>query len=107
MKSILSIGEQVKESLLSLPEWHNLEDFVQEFHSLWLSLGQKVQQHLVQEKIEEIEAQYQGARTKREKRYYTPLGEMVLKRRVYLTEKGLDIKADEELELPSGKGLSV
>jgi hypothetical protein len=106
MKSVLSIGEHIEQSLLSLPEWNSLEDFVQEFHALWLSLGQKVQQHLLQEKIEEIEARYQGARTKREKRYYTPLGEMVLKRRVYLTEKGLDIKVDEELELPSVKWLS-
>jgi hypothetical protein len=106
MNSVLSIGEQVKESLLSLPEWNNLEDFVKEFQEMWLSLGQKVQQHLVQEKIEEIEAQYQGARTKREKRYYTPFGEMVLKRRVYPTEKGLSIKADEELELPDQKWLS-
>ena len=106
MKSVLSIGEHIEQSLLSLPEWNNLEDFVKEFQEMWLSLGQKVQQNLVQEKIEQVEARYQGARTKREKRYYTPFGEMVVKRRVYITEKGLSIKADEELQLPSWKWLS-
>jgi hypothetical protein len=106
MKSVLSIGEHIEQSLLSLPEWNNLEDFVKEFQEMWLSLGQKVQQNLVQEKIEQVEARYQVARTKREKRYYTPFGEMVVKRRVYITEKGLSIKADEELQLPSWKWLS-
>lgn len=108
MNTIKFLGEQVIAKLSSLPDWDNLEDFVQEFQSMWLELGQTVQQNLVQQKIEAREAQYpqeQGARTKRKKRYYTPLGEMVLKRRVYLTETGLKIKVDEDLGLPSRKWL--
>ena len=68
-------------------------------------LGQALQQQLVQEKIEEIETQYQGARTKRKKRYYTLLGEMVLKRRVYPEEDGYQVKVDLELGLPKEKWL--
>ena len=105
MNNSKSLGEKVTAKLSSLPDWDNLEDFVQEFQTMWLELGQTVQQNLVQQKIEEKEAQYQGARTKREKRYYTPLGEMVIKRRVYLTEKGWEIKVDEELGLPKDKWL--
>ncbi len=108
MNTIKFLGEQVVAKLSSLPDWDNLEDFVQEFQTMWLELGQTVQQNLVQQKIEAKEAQYpqeQGARTKRKKRYYTPLGEMVLKRRVYLTETGLKIKVDEDLGLPSRKWL--
>lgn len=108
MNTIKFLGEQVIAKLSSLPDWDNLEDFVQEFQSMWLELGQTVQQNLVQQKIEAREAQYpqeQRARTKRKKRYYTPLGEMVLKRRVYLTETGLKIKVDEDLGLPSRKWL--
>lgn len=108
MNTIKFLGEQVIAKLSSLPDWDNLEDFVQEFQTMWLELGQTVQQNLVQQKIEAKEAQYsqeQGARTKRKKRYYTPLGEMVLKRRVYLTETGLKIKVDKDLGLPSRKWL--
>jgi len=99
------IGQQINEALSSLSDWDNLSDFIPQFHLVWLELGQKVQQTLVQQKIEETEAKYQGARTKREKRYYTPLGEMKVKRRVYLTEKGLEIKVDQELGLPEEKWL--
>jgi len=78
-----SIGEQVAQVLSTLPEWNCLEEFVTSFQVRWLQLGQSLQQQLVQQKIEETEAQYRGARTKRKKRYYTPLGEMVVWRRVY------------------------
>ena len=97
----------VNETLHSLPEWNNLSEFVEEFHKLWLKLGNFVQQKLVQAKIDQIEAQYQSPRTKREKRYYTPLGEMVVKRRAYVTPDGLKIKVDQELGLPKNKWLSV
>ena len=79
-----AIGEQVAQVLSTLPEWNCLEEFVTSFQARWLQLGQTLQQQLVQQKIEETEAQYRGARTKRKKRYYTPLGEMVVWRRVYL-----------------------
>lgn len=103
-KLILS---QVNQMLSSLPNWNNLEDFVGEFYALWLKLGNFVQQQLVQAQIDQIEAQYSSPRTKREKRYYTPLGEMVVKRRAYVTPDGLTIKVDEKLGLPKDKWLSI
>ncbi len=78
-----------------------------EFHFSWLKLGNFVQQQLVQARIEETETQYPSPRTKREKRYYTPLGEMVVKRRAYMTSDGLKVKVDEELGLPKDKWLSL
>lgn len=63
-----SIGEQVAQALSTLPEWNCLEEFVTSFQVLWLKLGQTLQQQLVQQKIEETEAHYQGAKTKRRKR---------------------------------------
>jgi len=101
-----AIGEQVAQTLSTLPEWENLEEFVTSFQTSWLKLGQILQQQLVQEKIEEIETQYLRARTKRKKRYYTPLGEMVLWRRVYQQADGYQIKVDLELGLPSYKWLA-
>ena len=68
-KLILS---QVDQTLSSLPDWNNLENFVSKFHDIWLKLGKRVQQELVQAKINEKETKYQSPRTRREKRYYTP-----------------------------------
>ena len=92
-KLILS---QVNQTLCSLPDWNNLEDFAGQFYDIWLKLGNCVQQQLVQAQIDQIETQYPSPRTKREKRYYTPLGEMVVKRRAYVTPNGLIVKVDEE-----------
>jgi Uncharacterised protein family (UPF0236) len=103
-KLILS---QVNQALCSLPDWNNLEDFVGEFYEMWLKLGNCVQQQLVQAQIDLLEAQYPSARTKRKKRYYTPLGEMVVKRRAYVTPNGLIVKVDEKLGLPKDKWLSI
>jgi hypothetical protein len=101
----MNINEQINDFLSSVPEITNLDQFTSEFHLMWLELGRNIQQTLVQQKIEEAETEYAGARTKREKRYYTPLGEMKLKRRVYPTELGLEIKVDQVLGLPSQKWL--
>ena len=100
-----SIGEKVAQAVSTLPEWKNLEEFVASFSVGWRQLGQTLQQQLVQEKIEDTEAQYLGTRTKRRKRYYTPLGEMVVWRRVYPSPDGYQVKADLELGLPSCKWL--
>jgi hypothetical protein len=101
----MNINEQINEFLLSVPEITDLNQFTSQFQLIWLELGRNIQQTLVQQKIEEAEAHYTGARTKREKRYYTPLGEMRLKRRVYPTELGLEIKVDKKLGLPPEKWL--
>lgn len=107
MNNLKSILSQVNETLHSLPDWNNLSDFVSEFHHSWLKLGNEVQQKLVQAKIDQIETQYQSPRTQREKRYYTPLGQMVVKRRAYVTPNGLQIKVDEKLGLPKDKWLPM
>lgn len=100
------IFSQIEENLKLLPDCHNLQDFIPEFYQFWQSLGQLIQQQLVQSKIEEIEAKYLGAKKKKKKRYYTPLGEMVIQRRAYPTTNGLEFKVDRELKLPSDKWLS-
>lgn len=107
MNNFQSILSQVNETLHSLPDWNNLEKFVGEFHNSWFKLGNFVQQKLVQARIEEKETQYQSPRTKREKRYYTPLGEMVVNRRAYVTSDGVKVKVDEELGLPQDKWLPI
>lgn len=101
------ILSKVEETLNSLPDWNNLSDFVSDFHHMWLKLGNFVQQKLVQAKIDKKEQSYSTPRTKRKKRYYTPLGEMVVKRRVYATSDGLKVKVDEELEFPKDKWLPI
>jgi len=107
MNNFQSILSQINETLHSIPDWNDLENFVGEFSNIWLKLGNFVQQQLVQAKIDEKETQYQYPRTKREKRYYTPLGEMVVKRRAYITPNGLLVKVDEELGLPKDKWLPI
>lgn len=107
MNNLQSILSQIDETLHSLEEWNNLEQFVGEFHLSWLKLGNIVQQQLVQARVDEKESQYQSPRTKRKKRYYTPLGEIVVKRRAYITADGIKVKVDEELGLPKDKWLPM
>ena len=107
MNNLQSIQSQISETLEELAEWNDLEQFVGEFHLSWLKLGNIVQQQLVQARIDEKEQQYQAPRTKRKKRYYTPLGEMIVKRRAYVTPDGLLVKVDEELGLPKDKWLPM
>jgi hypothetical protein len=107
MNNLKSILSHISDTLQDLPDCHHLEEFVGEFYSIWLKLGNFVQQSLFQAKIEEKEAQYDHPRTKREKRYYTPLGEMVLVRRAYETRDGIKVKVDEELGLPKDKWLPM
>lgn len=107
MSNLQSILSQIDETLNSLADWNNLEEFVGEFHLSWLKLGNIVQQQLVQARIEEKENQYQSPRTKRKKRYYTPLGEIIVERRAYVTSDGLLVKVDEELGLPKDKWLPM
>ncbi len=107
MNNFQSILSQVNKTLHSLPDWNNLSEFVSEFHQIWLKLGNFVQQQLVQARIDEKETQYPSPRTKREKRYYTPLGEMVVKRRAYVTPDGIKVKVAQELGLPKDKWLPM
>lgn len=100
-----SIFEQIELTQHQLPQWQDLNQFVGEFNLFWRKLGNLLQQQLVQAQIEQTEAQERGARTKRKKRYYTPLGEMVIERRVYATDNGLKVKVDQLLGLPEHKWL--
>ncbi len=105
MMDLKSIFEQIELTQHQLPQWQDLNQFVGEFNLFWRQLGNLLQQQLVQAQIEQTEADYQGARTKRPKRYYTPLGEMVIQRRVYPTDNGLEVKVDKLLGLPEQKWL--
>lgn len=107
MNNLQSIQSQISETLHSLAEWNEGEQFVGEFHLSWLKLGNIVQQQLVQARIDEKENQDQAPRTKRKKRYYTPLGEIIVKRRAYQTPDGIKVKVDEELGLPKDKWLPM
>ena len=89
----------------SLPHYNNLYQFTTSFYQYWQQLGRLVQQQLVQSNIEKVEAQHKEPRTKKKKRYYTPLGEMVIQRRGYQTSGGIKFKADQELKLPQEKWL--
>ena len=89
----------------SLPNYNNLYQFTTSFYQYWQQLGRLVQQQLVQSNIEKVEAQHKAPRTKKKKRYYTPLGEMVIQRRGYQTSDGIKFKADQELKLPQEKWL--
>ena len=62
MKNFKSILSSIDETLNSLADWNNLSDFVVKFQSIWLKLGNFVQQQLIQAQIEETEAQYQSIR---------------------------------------------
>lgn len=107
MNNLQSILSHISDTLQDLSECHHLEEFVGEFYSMWIKLGNYVQQSLFQAKIEKKEAEYDHPRTKREKRYYTPLGEMVLVRRAYVTGDGIKVLVDEELGLPKDKWLPM
>ena len=107
MNNLQSILPQIGKTLHSLEEWNDLEQFADEFHLSWLKLGNIVQQQLVQARIDEKEQEYQYPRTKRKKRHYTPLGEITIKRRAYVTADGLQTLVDEELGLPKEKWLPM
>ena len=107
MNNFQLILSKVEETLNLFSDWNSLSEFVSDFHNIWLKLGNFVQQKLVQAQIDKKEESYSTPRTKRKKRYYTPLGEMVVKRRVYGTSDGLKVKVDEELGLPKDKWLPM
>ncbi|EKE96455.1 hypothetical protein FDUTEX481_07194, partial [Tolypothrix sp. PCC 7601] len=51
MNNLQSILSHIHDTLNSLPEWNHLEEFVREFYSMWLKLGNEVQKSLFQAKI--------------------------------------------------------
>jgi hypothetical protein len=63
MSEFKLIQNQVNQTLINLPDWNNLENFLEQFDSVWLKLGNWVQQELVQAKINEKETKYQYPRT--------------------------------------------
>ena len=68
MIDLNSIWTQIEATQQEIPQWQDLNQFVREFHLYWRQLGNLIQQQLVQAQIEQTEANYQGARTKRKKR---------------------------------------
>lgn len=89
----------------SLPDYENLYQFTTSFYQYWLQLGRLVQEQLIQSEIEKVETKYKFPRTKKKKKYYTPLGEMVVQRRGYKISDGIKFFADSELGLPTEKWL--
>ena len=107
MNNLDSVLLKIGETLSSLSNWNNLSEFIVKFHQDWQELGNLVQQELVQTRIEEYESKYDSPRTKKEKSYYTPFGEITLKRKVYQTDDGLQAKVDKELRFPQDKWLPI
>ena len=89
----------------SLPDYEDLYQFTTSFYQYWLNLGRLVQQQLMQSEIEKVETLYKFPRTKKKKKYYTPLGEILIQRRGYQTSDGIKFFADTELGLPTEKWL--
>lgn len=101
----MNIGSIVTEQLSKLklfsPTAQQAEESVEEFVEVWRELGCSIVQAQLQKQLEHVEATHQGARQKRSKRYQTPVGTIVLKRRVYgscggecLGAQGLGLPAD-------------
>ena len=89
----------------SLPNYQNLYQFTRDFYQYWQELGRFLLQQLVQSQIEKVEAKYKYPRTKKKKKYYTPLGEMEIQRRGYQISDGIKFQADIDLGLPAEKWL--
>ena len=69
------IIELIAEKLQSLPDFHNLQDFIPEFYHFWHDLGCWLQEELVQSKIEQHSCQiFWGKKEKEEKVLYTIRG---------------------------------
>lgn len=68
MNNFKSIRSKVEETWNSFPDWNSLSEFVDEFHHIWLNLGNCVQQQLVQARIEEKERFYSTPRSKWERK---------------------------------------
>jgi hypothetical protein len=77
------------------------EESVEEFEQTWRALGREILQRQMQTQVEAAEATQSGARQRRPRRYQSPLGEIILTRRVYPGETGGVCWADEALGLPS------
>ena len=106
MMDLKSIFEQIDPTQHQLPQWQDLNQFVGEFHIFWRELGNLLQQQLVQAHISQTEARYHGARTKRPKRYYTPLGEMVIQQRyLYNNQTRIDYQSYRRAGLMIGSGV--
>lgn len=92
------VSEQLKALPLFSSPGQSAEAYVEEFTQVWRELGRELLQGQLQAQIERTEWGHQGARSKRARRYQTPLGTVELSRRVYNT--GGVCHADEQLGLP-------
>lgn len=85
------------------PVWEakqSAEVYVEEFTQAWRELGRTILERQLQQQIETSESGYSGARSKRTRRYQTPVGTVGLTRRVYESDES-GCRVDEALGLPS------
>ncbi len=99
----MSIESIVSRQLQALPlSWapqQSAEAYVESFSQAWRELGRTILEQQLQQQIEATERAYRGARSKRSRRYQSPVGTIVLSRRVYDSEAG-GCRVDRALELP-------
>ena len=90
----------VSEQFAGLPQFDETQDaegYVESFTQAWRELGRQCLEQQLQQRIEQVERERQGAKSKRSRRYQSPLGTLSLRRRIY----GKECAADVALRLPS------
>jgi hypothetical protein len=100
MKLDTIIAEQLSQLKLFAQPPQPVEETVEQFQQAWRELGRQLLETQLQAQVEAVEAQHQGARQRRTRYYQTPLGRILLKRRIYGSRAG-KCWADEQLELPA------
>ena len=74
---------------------------ITEFEQRWKALGRQILEESLQQTVEAIEHGRSHCRRKRKHHYHTPLGSIVLTRRIYDGDDGPMCWADQTLMLPS------
>lgn len=90
---------------LQAQRWDSLSQFSSAFHQQWQELGRRIQEQIIQQRIEAVEQGQQGCRQIRARQYHTALGSIILKRRIYDSEQGSVCWADQRLGLPENAWL--
>jgi len=100
----MSLESIVSEQIKALPTaWEvepSAEGYVEAFTQAWRELGRTILAGQLQQQIETCESAYGGVRSKRQRRYQTPVGTVALTRRVYDNDEA-GCRVDGVLGLPS------
>ena len=98
MQSESIASEQLSEVLSRSAREQGADAYVEAFSDAWRALGRELLEQQLQHQIETVEQGRSGSKSKRSRRYQTPLGTTTLSRRVYEQETGC--YADVQLGLP-------